>query len=357
MNSLIRLENISKIIDNKKILKDINFEIQNGEIFGIIGKNGAGKTTLLRILIGFYHYNGGKYYIYNDEKIPLNKDFLKSNFGFASQENCFYDGLTVFENIKYFGKMYFMKKNILMSKIEEVLELVDLKEQKNTLASNLSGGMKRRLDLACALIHSPHVLILDEPTAELDPVTANHLWRTLKNINESGTTIILSSHFLNKVDHLCDHIAIIDDGYILETGTPKELKELYSHNEELILQTFPGHYQEIVNYLNAYNLAISKTQIRDKSLVIYTKDAGQVLEVLIKLLNDLREKILELEVNKPSLNEIFESVTANKPVVNKESEINRYIKDSVEKYKNSELKKKLLESYPKETVEKILSQK
>ncbi len=354
MTSLIKLEGISKTIDKVQILKDISFEINNGEIFGIIGKNGAGKTTLLRVLIGFYHYNKGKYSIYNDSKIPLNKTFLKSNFGFATQENCFYDGLTVFENIKYFGKMYFLNTSILLGRIEDVLELVELKKQRNTIAKHLSSGMKRRLDLACALVHSPHVLILDEPTAELDPVAANHMWKTLKNINKAGTTIILSSHFLNRVDHVCNRLAILDEGQILEVGTPKELKELYSENEEIVLETHPANYDRIISYLRSAQAPITTSIIRDNSLVIYTQQTSKTLQFLLQIVESLNEKILELEVNKPSLNEIFERVTRKKTNNDAQNRLKTFVDESIDKFKNSQLRNKLLENYPEEIVNKAL---
>ncbi|NQU98498.1 ABC transporter ATP-binding protein [Candidatus Woesearchaeota archaeon] len=357
MKSLIKLEHITKAINGVSILKDISFDVNNGEIFGIIGKNGAGKTTLLRVLIGFYHYDFGKYSIYDDEKIPLNKDFLKSNFGFATQENCFYDDLTVFENIKYFGRMYFMKKEALLGKIEDVLEVVELKTQRNVLAKNLSGGMKRRLDLACSLVHSPHVLLLDEPTAELDPVAANHMWKTLKNINKQGTTIILSSHFLNRVDHVCDRIAILDEGFVMEVGTPKELKDLYSQNEEIVLQTFPANYDQVIFYLKNSGVEITNLIVRDKSLVIYTKEPAKVLQLVLKVLNLLNETLLELEVNKPSLNEIFESVTAKKMKRKSADKLVKYVESSVEKFKDSKLREKLLKAYPKEVVDRVLKKR
>ncbi|MBU0471290.1 MAG: hypothetical protein KKF65_01600, partial [Nanoarchaeota archaeon] len=169
-----------------------------------------------------------------------------------------------------------------------------------------------------------------------------------------GTTIILSSHFLNNVDHICDKIAILDDGFVIEVGTPRELKDLYSQNEEIVIQTFPANYDQMIFYLKSSSVEITNMIVRDKSLVIYTKEPSKVLQIVLKVLHLLNETLLELEVNKPSLNEIFESVTTKKINRKTPDELVKYVENSVEKYKQSQLRERLLKAYPKEVIDKVL---
>ena len=159
-------KNIQKEFGDNLVLSDLDLEVEERGIFGIIGLNGSGKTTLLRVLVGFYRPEEGHVFFKGRD---IKKQDIKRSFGFATQDNCFYDNLTVEENLKYFGGLYGLTKEFLEKNIKEVLELVELYDARGTLAGNLSTGMQRRLDIACAIIHKPEVLILDEPTEDLDP--------------------------------------------------------------------------------------------------------------------------------------------------------------------------------------------
>ena len=233
---LISFQNVYKKIEGNLILKNITLDIFPHEIFGLIGASGAGKTTLLRCLIGFYKINSGNI-LYQEKNISKNQHLIRKIFGFGSQDNCFYEKLSLKENIKYFGRLYGLPDKEIEERAEHLLELVELSDVKHTLAKNLSGGMKRRLDLACSLVNSPQILILDEPTAGLDPTLRKHMWDLIVKINQAGTTVIVSSHLLSEIGHFCTRIGIINHGELLKVGPPDVLKEMYSRDEEIHLET------------------------------------------------------------------------------------------------------------------------
>jgi len=175
----IQLTGISKIFNKNIVLEDLNLSVGYGEILGIIGKSGSGKTTLLNIIIGFLKPDKGSV-IFQSRNIHKDEINVDTQFGFASQEFSFYDKLTVDENLRYFGSLYKIKDKTLDQRIPELLKFVDLEDKRNLLASNLSTGMKKRLDIACSLIHDPKILILDEPTSDLDTFLRRDIIALLK---------------------------------------------------------------------------------------------------------------------------------------------------------------------------------
>ena len=187
-----------------------------------------------------------------------------------------------------------------------------LTNAKNTLGRNLSGGMQRRLSIACSMIHQPKVLILDEPTADLDPYMRREIWNLIRHINSLGTTIILTSHFLSEVDGLCNKIAILHDRKIRAYGTPDELKTKFSSNQEIALELSTKNYSSIIKALHKENIGISDIAQKREKLVIYSKNAEKVLHSLIHVIEKQKAKIVDIELNRPTLDEIFESYIGKK---------------------------------------------
>jgi len=308
MYPVVSFRNISKSFGLKKILSDISFDVMENEIFGLIGESGSGKTTLLRTLIGFYSPDKGNIYSLGQSLVE-NPDVLKERFGFSSQDGCFYQDLTPLENLKYFGKLYRLKGSTIKQMSEFLLKMVELWDSRSTVAGNLSGGMQRRLDLCCALLHKPKVLIMDEPTAGLDPLLRKHMWSIIKKINASGVTVIISSHLLNEMEQLCTNVAMIQNGKLIGRGTPDQLKNLFSKNEEIILETFPGGYKYIVNSLMEKGVQLNYVRYEKHNVVMYTPNAEAALKAIVSVLEELKEKLLEIEIHKPSLNEVFEALS------------------------------------------------
>ncbi|MEA3378338.1 MAG: ABC transporter ATP-binding protein [Nanoarchaeota archaeon] len=304
--NIIVIDNLIKRFGKKLVLDRINLKIKKGEFFGIIGLSGSGKTTLLNILVGYWDQTIGKI-TYDNKDSRKYKKLIKQKFGFATQAGSVYPKLTVEENMHYFGTLFNMRKDDIKIRTSILLDLVELTGANKVLAGDLSTGMERRLDIACALIHNPLVLILDEPTEDLDPVLRKELLALLKKINDEGTTIIMTSHLLNDVEVVCDRLAILHNGYIIEVDSPNGLKNKYSKNEEIHLVTKPGKYADLVKKLDKKKF--SEILVKKNKLVLYAPDAEKVLEGLLKTLNSQKEKIIDLKVNKPTLEEIFEAVT------------------------------------------------
>jgi ABC-2 type transport system ATP-binding protein len=312
---LIKVDKIGKSFGKKKILTNVTFEIRAGEILGIIGASGSGKTTLLNMLIGFVSPDTGDVK-YKEPKLLADEPSYKSVYkqqrrfkniyGFAAQMPSFYEKLTVKENLYYFGELYKLSKEVLRSNVDSLLKLIDLETSPNILGRNLSGGMERRLDIACSLIHNPQILMMDEPTSDLDPVLRRSIWNLIKQINNKGTTVLVSSHHLNELETLCDRIALIKDGTLLDIDTPENLKNKYLKNHEIRIESHPGNYAELSKKLKEkFPKELEKIEIRGTELILLCEDHKNILDQIVKTIERNKEKIIELKLIKPSLNQLF----------------------------------------------------
>lgn len=240
MGALIRFKEVKKEFKDKLVLNKLNLELNKGEIFGIIGMSGSGKTTMLNTLIGFLEPEEGEVEFFSEKdkvfkQIHKNQKEVNNLFGFATQAASFYPKLTVEENLLYFGSLYNLSKKQNMANAVNLMKQTDLYEAKNRLAQALSGGMEKKLSIACALIHSPKVLILDEPTADLDPISRAETWDLIKDIHKKGTTVIVASHLLNELEAVCDRIGLLHEQKMLASGTPDELKTKFLKNKNMPL--------------------------------------------------------------------------------------------------------------------------
>ncbi|HII14960.1 MAG TPA: ABC transporter ATP-binding protein [Nanoarchaeota archaeon] len=304
--AIIKIENLSKNFGAKQVLNKINLSIPKGSYFGIIGLSGSGKTTLLNILVGYWKQNSGKI-LFEGKEIKHKKAVIHANFGFATQSISVYPLLTVKENLAYFGRLYGMDSERIKKRTKALLDLMDLSDAENLLAKELSTGMTRRLDIACSLIHNPKVLILDEPTEDLDPVLRKEMLALIKKINDQGKTILMTSHMLDEVEVVCSNIAILHNGAVIESGAPDDLKNRYSKNEEIHITTTPGNYEAMARKLG--KLDLSNIVLKRNKLVLYTASAEKVLKHLLEIITSSREKIVTLKVHKPPMEEVFEYIT------------------------------------------------
>lgn len=232
---IIQVKEVTKEFGNKIVLDNVSFSINEGDIFGIIGQSGSGKSTLLNSLIGFYEPDEGEITYQldsNKKRKPLHKNLkeVKRKFGFAAQVSSFYPKLTIKENLFHFGKLYGVKTKILKKNIQNLLEFTELVEFENNLSEHLSVGMQKRLDLSCSLIHNPKLLLLDEPTANLDPLLQKEILHLIDHANRQGITIVIASHHLNDIEKICNQVALIKKGKIVAQGTVKEVIKPYQQN-------------------------------------------------------------------------------------------------------------------------------
>src|SRR3989338_2307541 len=269
----IRIDNVTKRFGKQIVLNNLSLSIPFTGIFGIMGLSGCGKTTLLNVIIGFWRPDSGAVY-YNGINIREHQRVMNQLFGFATQAGSVYPKLTVEENLEYFGRLYNMQQQDIKKRIEELLKLVELEDSRHVLAEELSTGMYRRLDIACSMIHNPKILILDEPTGNLDPVLRKKLMALIKRIDDNGTKVIITSHLLGEIEKICDTLAIIHHGEILEMGSPDELKDKYTKDQVIKIETKKKTYENLIPYL---------------------KSKG--------------DELLNVEVSKPSIEEVFEAAT------------------------------------------------
>lgn len=247
---LIKFQKVKKGFGKNLVLDSINLDIPENKVTCIVGASGEGKTTILKLLIGFYKPDEGEVtYLRNN----VFKDFrrVEKDFGFASEDCSFYSKLTVKENLFYFGRLHHLKKKYIIERVEELVDFVGLSNAINTLAENLSIGMKKRLEIACSLIHNPKILIMDEPTSNLDPILRKNILSLIKRIRREGTTIIMTTQILDEIDEVCDKLAILYNRKIKEEGSPERIKEKYNKKnlDELFEEIFSKRKIEGIEYV------------------------------------------------------------------------------------------------------------
>ena len=318
---IIKLQKVTKQFGKQKVLHNISLDIHAGDILGIIGASGSGKTTLLNMIIGFLAPTKGIVDFRSPAISKLDEDNVafrsivenqrdvQRMFGFASQEPSFYPELSVEENLDLFGTLQDLSKDAKQTNTLILLKLMGLFEYRKKRADNLSGGMQKRLDLACAMVHDPRVLILDEPTADLDPHLRQQMWKLIQKINSKGTTVILSSHFLDELEDFCDNIAILHKGAFIHEGTPAELKRLISSHEEIHIQTLKGNYGALLKAFQPYKkYNITGSENKEHEVTIFSSNPHIVIERLLKILEKQNDVLIDLHVTRPTLNEVFERV-------------------------------------------------
>lgn len=217
----VSIRSVSKSFGKHPVLQNINLEIYEGEIFGLLGPSGAGKTTLVKELSGLDEPTEGENFLFQ-QKMPSLQ--LIKRIGYMAQSDALYEDLSAKENLQFFSELYGLKGQKQAQRINEVMELVQLSGDITKLVTNYSGGMKRRLSLAIALLHEPELLILDEPTVGIDPVLRKSIWKAFTDLKTQGKTLIVTTHVMDEADK-CDRLGLIRDGKLIAVGTPKELKE------------------------------------------------------------------------------------------------------------------------------------
>lgn len=302
----IKIDKVTKSFGNNKILNSLSLSIPEKGIFGIMGLSGCGKTTLLNLLINYWQPDSGTIE-YNGINISKNQRVMKQMFGFASQAGSVYKKLTVEENLIHFGRLYNMNRKDLAKRIPELLEFIDMADSKNLTVEQLSTGMYRRLDIACSMIHKPRVLILDEPTSNMDPVLRKRILALIKRIDDEGTKIIMTSHLLDEAERICDDLAILHHGKIIADGSPDTLKDRYSKNKEIKLSTENEDYTKIIPALKA--MGIRSIYERYDHLYLYVPYTDRLLRGILEVIREQGDKIKSLEINKPHIEEVFEAIT------------------------------------------------
>lgn len=233
MPAAVCLQNVHKVYNNVSVVNDLSLAIKPGEIFGLLGPNGAGKSTTIRMVTTLTKPTQGDIVVagYDVVRQPSG---AKKQIGVVLQQTSVDSDLSVWENMEFHGRMHHIPNSRRQTEINRWLEYVELIERRNDLVKTLSGGMKRRLQIARALLHQPQILFLDEPTVGLDPQTRRRLWEIIKGLNQQGMTILLTTHYMEEVEYLCNRIGIMDSGKLIALGTLEELRQ--RHGEGLVMK-------------------------------------------------------------------------------------------------------------------------
>lgn len=304
---LVEVKKLYKEYGNSIAVDGVSFSIEFGKIFGLLGPNGAGKSTTISMITGLTKSNSGET-IFEESKGQVNK--WKKNIGLVPQDFALYFDLTAEENIKYFCSLYGFKGEELKKRVDNALEFVGLVDVRKKIVGEFSGGMKRRLNMACAIAHTPKLIIMDEPTVGIDPQSRNHILESVKKLRDGGATIIYTSHYMEEVDEICDEIAIMDHGRIIAEGDSEYLKSLVS-DKNIYSITLKSEVKDIEDALKAVT-GIEKVIVNENELKCYYLKESNIIEGLVAAISKENGVIENIKNETPSLETVFLALTGKK---------------------------------------------
>lgn len=297
--------NLSKSYKDIKALSDVSLSIKEGELYGMLGPNGAGKTTTINILSALLQPDSGEI-LYQEKSLLQNLNECKKILGVVPQEIALYDDLTAIENLKFWGSLYGIKGKKINSKIENLLKLIGLSDRKNDKIKTYSGGMKRRINIAAALLHDPKILFMDEPTVGIDPQSRNLIFEVIQKLHNEGLTMIYTTHYMEEAERLCNRIGIIDEGRIVAEGSLNELKNSSSIKEEIHLRYSNPQNTKLNHFPNQFN---GQLLIHENHLILSSSKANSDLPGLVQFCSEKNLKVESIDIRSLSLETIFLELT------------------------------------------------
>ncbi len=303
---IVKIENLVKRYEELIALDHLNLEINEGEIFGLLGPNGSGKTTAINCLLSLLKFDKGNIEIFGKEMSPSAYD-IKRNIGIVMQNVAVFEEINVYENIDYFCGLYVTDKKKRKELVEQAIEFVGLKDFVKFYPPKLSGGLLRRLNIACGIAHQPKLIILDEPTVAVDPQSRNNILEGIKKLNDQGTTIIYTSHYMEEIEQLCSRLVILDKGKVIASGTKEEIKGMISLGEKIIVETFnitENHMDQIRELPNVIDV-----ELRESTLTIRQKNGANNLVNIMSFIADNDISYGKIYSELPTLNDVFLEIT------------------------------------------------
>lgn len=302
---MIKVKNIKKSFGKVEVLKGVSFSVKKGSILALLGPNGAGKTTTVRILSTLLKANGGSAAI-SGYDLNTESDKVRTVIGLTGQSAAVDELLTGHENLVMMGRLYRLTKESAEARAKELLKEFDLVKAADRPAKTYSGGMRRRLDLAVSLIATPPVIFLDEPTTGLDPRSRITMWEIIKRLVEGGTTLLLTTQYLEEADQLADEIVVIDDGVVIAQGTPTELKRKIGNDRlELTFKSVKS-FEQATDVLAA---SVAESDKKDLTISVIIKDTNTDVRKTLDLLAKRKITIDSMAIHKPTLDDVFLSLT------------------------------------------------
>jgi ABC-2 type transport system ATP-binding protein len=302
---LVEVKNLVKRYKDILAVDNVSFTIEEGEILGLLGPNGAGKTTVINAMIGLIKINRGEIIIFGKNF----KDFeleIKRDLGIVPQDVAIFEDLTAYENLCYFGKLYGLKGTLLKERVEEALEFTGLLDKKKQYPKKFSNGMKRRLNIACAIVHHPKLIIMDEPTVGIDPQSRNNILQSVKQLNKNGSTIIYISHYMEEIEELCSRIIIMDQGRVIAEGTKEELKAKMTSDNRIVVEITAANYTLVDNIKKLKG--VKEANINGNELTVLSTKNSKNLRAIVDVISENSE-IISLNVEQPSLETVFLTLT------------------------------------------------
>lgn len=307
--SIVKVENLVKRYKELTALDHLNLEIHEGEVFGLLGPNGSGKTTLINCILSLLEFDKGDIQIFGKKMTPTSYD-IKKDIGIVMQNVAVYGELTVYENIDYFCSLYIKDKNLRKQYVNEAIDFVGLRDFTKFIPKKLSGGLLRRLNIACGIAHKPKLVILDEPTVAVDPQSRNNILEGIKKLNQNGATVIYTSHYMEEIEQICTRIAILDNGRVIAQGTKDELKSMISLGEKIVIEAYnlsKSHLEGIKNISN-----VTSIEYNENILTLCTKGGKSNLANIIEYINNNQISYGKIYSELPTLNDVFLEITGKK---------------------------------------------
>lgn len=305
-NTVVKIENLVKRYGELIALDHFSLEIREGEVFGLLGPNGSGKTTTINCLLSLLSFNKGTIEIFGKAMTPTSYD-IKKDIGVIMQNVAVFDELTVRENIDYFCGLYITDKEKRRQYVEEAIKFVGLEDFTKFYPKKLSGGLLRRLNIACGIAHKPKLIILDEPTVAVDPQSRNRILEGIQELNRDGATIIYTSHYMEEVEQICTRIAIMDKGRKIAEGTKDELKRMIKNTETITIEVIglaESVRKEVERQPHVY-----ETSYDGQKLTVYCSGGKHNLIRILGVLQNSDAGFGRVYTELPTLNDVFLEIT------------------------------------------------
>ncbi|MDD4255074.1 MAG: ATP-binding cassette domain-containing protein [Methanofollis sp.] len=311
--SIIRIEHLSKVFRDGnhtvKAVDDVSFEVRKGEILGLLGPNGAGKSTIIRILTTLLRPTSGKVFI-GPYDVARQQEEIRRMIGVCPQTSTLDLELTAYDNLDFYGNLQEVDPHILDARIRELLDMVDLTDRAHAPVQTFSGGMRRKLEIVRAFIHKPLILFLDEPTIGLDPESRREVWRQVTALNREETTIILTTHYMDEAEKLCDRIAFVDKGRLLRLDTTENLKHSLPSGDviEIGVETVD---EETLAALRA-DRRLTSVEAREHTLIISAENGSRVLPSIVEVFEKHALPMTSIAIRSPSIEDVFIYLTGTR---------------------------------------------
>ncbi|SFH58931.1 ABC-2 type transport system ATP-binding protein [Tindallia magadiensis] len=303
---LLEMDQLVKRYHHDIVVDHLSLKIREGEIMGLLGPNGAGKTTTINMITGLTKLDHGNIKIFGQD-LGKNEKTIKSDIGLVPQDIALFDDLKAWENIAFFAGLYGLKGAILRERVQWALEFVGLDNHQKQFPKKFSGGMKRRLNIACAIVHQPKLIIMDEPTVGIDPQSRNHILESVRRLNREGSTILYTSHYMEEVDAICSKIAIMDQGRIIAQGTSDELKKMISSEDRILLRVSDTSYSMTEELKKLHG--VIDCYAKEKEITILAKKDSGLVGQISQIVSHLGAEIYSLNIEQVTLESVFLTLT------------------------------------------------